>query len=76
MRLFINLTPFAPLSFNGEGEIMYEGASPLQSTLIHGLGDRVAFKLNLPFISEYEGREEGVDSQLLQSPFDGRWIGD
>ena len=33
-KLFINLTPFIPLSFEGEGEgITFEGASPLQSTL-------------------------------------------
>jgi len=33
-RLFINLTPFIPLSFQGEGEgIIFEGALPLQSTL-------------------------------------------
>jgi len=30
--LFINLTPFVPLSFKGEGEETFEGASPLQST--------------------------------------------
>ncbi len=33
-RLFTDLTPFIPLSFQGEGEgIIFEGASPLQSTL-------------------------------------------
>jgi len=33
-RLFINLTPFIPLSFEREGEgITFEGASPLQSPL-------------------------------------------
>ncbi|GEM_PF-6189103 len=32
-RLFINLTPFIPLSLKGEGEgIIFEGAKPLQST--------------------------------------------
>jgi len=33
-RLFTNLTPFIPLSFQEEGEgIILEGASPLQTTL-------------------------------------------
>jgi len=37
MRLFIILTPFIPLSFKGEGDFVFEGASLLQSTLRKGL---------------------------------------
>jgi len=37
MRFFIILTPFIPLSFEGEGDFLFEGASPLQSTLRKGL---------------------------------------
>jgi len=33
MRMFINLTPFIPLSFKGEGEgVVFEGALPLFDT--------------------------------------------
>jgi hypothetical protein len=29
---FINLTPLIPLSFGGEGEVVFEGAKPLQTS--------------------------------------------
>jgi len=33
MGLFINLTPFVSLSFEGEGEFLLEGASPLKPSI-------------------------------------------
>jgi len=34
MGFFINLTPFIPLSFEGEGEILLREASPLFNSLL------------------------------------------
>jgi hypothetical protein len=30
LKIFNNLTPLVPLFFKGEGEIVFEGAKPLQ----------------------------------------------
>jgi hypothetical protein len=53
MRLFINLTPFIPLSLKGEGEeILERGFAPLLLTLLlplvreGGQGDRLLNDLN------------------------------